>query len=278
MYYFDVLRSLRGLKVYSIVLACTVVLELISLAYSHSSHGDMTIGVSGEALRAHTNDGYAMLHELGQHITIPFALLCSVAAVIAGIYAFSASSSLSRYNGNLHFVFTKPISRERAALTTFGIDALAILAAYAIAIAFVLIPLAAVGLLDRLSFDAHAPANVALGLGAGLMWYALLQAATAAVRGGSGLVIGLSWPFFVVLHALSNLTSEMVPAFIVSVIYAVNRVNPFTYLAPLFDRLGDFHGSVEPLAPTYAPSLATVWITALVCLAIAVVLRKRMEI
>lgn len=278
MYYFDILRSLRGLKVYSIVLGVTVALELISLAYSHSSHGDTTIGVSDEALRAHTNDGYAMLHELGQHITIPFALLCSVAAVIAGIYAFSASSSLGRYNGNLHFVFTKPISRERAALTTFGVDALAILAAYAIAMAFALIPLAAVGLLDRLSFDAHAPANVALGLGAGFMWYGLLQAATAAIRGGSGLVSGLSWPFFVVFHALSNLTSDVAPAFVVSVIYVVNRINPFTYLAPLFERLGDFHGSVEPLDPAYALSLATVWVAALVCIAIAIVLRKRMEI
>jgi hypothetical protein len=226
----------------------------------------------------HTNDGYALLHELGQHITIPFALLCSVAAMIAAIFAFSTSSSLARFNGNLHFTFTKPVSRERAALTTFGIDALAILIAFAIAIAFLLIPLGAVGILDRLSFDTHVPANVALGLGAGFMWYGLLQAATAAIRGGSGLVSGLSWPFFVVLHALSNLTTDIAPPFVVSAIHVLNRINPFTYIAPLFDRLGDFHGGVPPLDPALTTSLATVWITALAGIAIAVLLRKRMEI
>ena len=141
-----------------------------------------------------------------------------------------------------------------------------------------LVPFAEVGLLGRISFEPASLAPVAIGLGIAFMWYGLIQAVTATLRGGAGLVLGLSWGVFGVFQALQNLTTDQVPDVVVFLIHAFNVINPFMYLSEAFGGFHDKPGHDQPLDPQYLQSLAIVWLVAIVALAIATVQRKRMEV
>jgi hypothetical protein len=278
MYYFDYLRMRNSLKAYALWFGCGVALLVVSLPFSHVGHGDLAVGVSGEALASHAYNGLALLHEQGQRIHIPFAIMCMFAMFVAIVFATGTSTSLSRFNKNLNFSFAKPVSRERSTLTTVGIDAVGIALAFAIALAFVLVPFAVVGVLDRITFDSDALAVVFLGLGVAYMWYGMVQAATSVMRGGSGLVLGLSWAVFGIADALNGLSTEYVPSVVVWFFHAVNHINPFTYLRIIFGAKDLGARTVDAFGPVYFENLAIVWLTACVAIAIAVALRKRMEV
>src|SRR5208283_4336849 len=110
---------------------------------------------------------------------------------------------LNRERDSLDFTLTRPVSRERIALSYFAVDLAAIVAAFAFAFAVIcLLPLAAAGLLGRITADPNAWWILALGLGMSFMWYGIVQAVTARLRGGGGWIAGGSWAFFGVLLLL----------------------------------------------------------------------------
>jgi hypothetical protein len=277
MYYFDLLRVGRALRVYAIILFSIVLIELVSMPFSHVGKHDFTIGINGDSIKAHAFTGIGLLHELGQTIHIPFTLLCAAAAFEAVLFATAISTSLARYNGNLHFTFTKPVSRERATLTTIAIDFAAIAVAIVIALVAEFVPLAVVGLLDRITYDPSAVAAILIGLGIAFMWYGMIQAATSLMRGGAGIVAGLSWAVFATLGALEGLTPQYVPGFIVDAIHALNTLNPQLYLTTLFSRVSYADPVRNAFGGGYMQDLTIVWVTALVAVAIALGLRRRME-
>jgi hypothetical protein len=275
MYYFDILRAGRSLKTYAIVLGCILLVMIVSMPFSHVSHNDGPVNINGRSISGALR-GLVLLHQMGETVHIPFSIVCAVAAFTGVLFATGCATSLSRFNKNLHFTFTKPVSRERSTLTTIGADALAIVAAFAIGLVFALAPIAVVGLLDRLTFDLQALAVLALGLGIAYMWYGLVQAATSVMRGGSGIVLGLSWAVFVVMQGLQGLSGDFVPPVAVWVIHTLNTINPFIALNQMFATIGVADSAV--FGTPYLEHLAVTWLTALVCVAIAVVLRKRMAV
>jgi hypothetical protein len=278
MYYFDYLRVRRSLGVFATILLCVSILLCLSLLFSKAGQHGVSVGATSDSPVPGSARGIAMLHELGENMWFPFGLLCGIAITIAIIFSASLATSLSRYNGNLHFSFTKPVSREQAAITTFAFDFAAIVIGFLIALFFVLVPFAEVGLLNRISFGPTSLAPIASGLGIAFMWYALIQAVTAQMRSGGGLVLGLSWGVFGAFSGLQNLTNDQVPVAVVYLIHAFNVINPFMYLKINFNGFDSATGHEDALGPHYLQSLATVWIVALVALAIAVVQRKRMEV
>jgi hypothetical protein len=272
MYYFDLVRLRSSLRVFAYILAGFVAFVLISIPFSHAGNGDTTIGINGEAVRLHDFHGYSLLHELGRRIVIPFSIVCAVAAGITVVYATTFSTSLSRVNGNLHLWFTRPVSRERSTLLTIALDAIAIALGFAIALVALTIPIAAVGLLDRIRFDGDCVRIVLAGLSVAYMWYALVQAVTAGFRSRAAVVLGLSWPTFIVLHSLSHLDARILPGFLVAAIDALDVLNPLAY-ANLLSI--DFSNQSANASTT---SFLPMWVAIVVALAIAVVVRKRMEV
>jgi hypothetical protein len=222
--------------------------------------------------------GLALMHHLGETTWFPFGLFCGIAAMITIFFSNALATSLARYNGNLHFAFTKPISRQQSALRTFAIDLAALFVGFLIALFFVFVPFAVVGLLGRLTFGPTSLAPLAIGLGIAFMWYGMVQAVTARMRGAAGLVLGLSWGVFAVMQGLQNLSSDLVPEIVVRSIHLLNILNPFIYLSDIFGTVGGHLTNDDTLAPHYFQSLAIVWIVALVALALAVVQRNRMEV
>jgi len=278
MYYFDYLRVRGALRVYAIILACVTLLLCISLAFSHGHNGNASVTIGSESVSTQDYSGLALLHHLGETTWFPFGLFCGIAAMITIFFSNALATSLARYNGNLHFAFTKPISREQSALRTYAIDLAALAVGFLIALFFVFVPFAVVGLLGRLTFGPTSLAPIAIGLGIAFMWYGMIQAVTATMRGGAGLVLGLSWGVFAVMQGLQNLSTDLVPEIVVRSIHVLNILNPFIYLNTIFGTTGGQLTSDDALAPHYFQNLAIVWIVALVALAIAVVQRKRMEV
>jgi hypothetical protein len=275
MYYFDILRAGRALKTYTIVLGSILLVMLVTTPFSRVSHSNESVTINGQSVSGALR-GFVLIHQMGQTIHIPFSVLCAIAAFAGILFATGCATSLSRFNKNLHFTFTKPVSRERSTLTTIGTDALTIVAAFAIGLVFALAPIAIVGLLDRLTFDLQSLAVLVLGLGIAYMWYGIVQAATSVMRGGSGIVLGLSWAVFVVMQGLQHLSGDFVPPVFVWIIHTFNTINPFIVMNQMFETIGVADSAV--FGPPYVQQLAIAYLTALVGVAIAVTLRKRMAV
>jgi hypothetical protein len=252
-----------------------VLLQLVLLPFSHVGQSDFTVGVSSQN-SGYSFGGIAQLHRLLQTIRIPFVILVTIAAVLAGIFGTAAAASLSGQNRHLHFELTRPTSRRRLALTTFGMDALGIAASFVVALVLLLVPFGVLGAFDRLEFSSESLFVVAFGMGIAFMWYGLLQAVTVRMRGGGGAAVGISWAVFVTLSALQNVPASVFGEPVVWIIHAFNILNPIVYFGKLFAPGYGPHGTTG--MPGSTENLITVWIIALVALTLAVVQRERMEV
>jgi hypothetical protein len=275
MSYFYYLRARKRLIIFSSILGGLVLLNLALLPFSHVGPSDFTVGVSSQS-SSYSFGGIAQLHRILHTIRVPFVILVTIAAALAAIFGSAASASLSGQNRHLHFELTRPTSRRRLALMTFGMDALGVAASLVVALALLLVPFAILGSLDRLDFSSESFFVIAFGLGIAYMWYGLLQAVTVRMRGG-GAAVGISWAVFVTLSALHNLPASIVGAPIVWLIHALNIFNPIVYLGKLFAPGYGSQGATGTASGSFE-DLITVWIIALVALALAVVQRDRMEV
>jgi hypothetical protein len=186
---------------------------------------------------------------------------------------------LNRERDGLDFTLTRPVSRERIALEYFAVDLAGIFAAFAFAfIVMCLVPLATAGLLGRITSTPQAWAILALGLGMSFMWYGIIQAATAAMRGGGGWVAGGSWAFFGVLLLLPGVT-YFGPVFHYGVV-ALNLVNPIAYFSSLTIHAKDAAASSSSLLAGLGvlPRAAITWLIGLAACAIAIASWKRIEV
>ncbi|MBD5606544.1 MAG: hypothetical protein IAI48_15855 [Candidatus Eremiobacteraeota bacterium] len=268
MYYMDFLRVTRALRTYSIVLGCIVILIAISIPLSHVTPHGLTVGIGGDSSLGDARTGLALLHELGKDHSFPIDDFATAAIAFAILFATGLLTSLSRVNESALFAFVKPTSRERSTWVTFGIDAAAIFVAFLIAFVLSLVPFAEVGLLGRITFDSavHLPATIAFGLGIGLMWYGMVQAATSTLTRG-GAILGISWGVFATMRGLGSIPQGTIPDSFYWFIHAFNTINPLVYLQASFSDLHGHYGS-----------LGVVWLVALAALAIATFRRSRMEV
>jgi len=203
-------------------------------------------------------------------IAIPYGSLGAVAMFLAMIYATSSGLSLNREAQTLALSWTKPLSRPAVALRIIATDVVMIVAAYVFAWLIVLGVVAAAN--GTLIGSPQEPAMIVLSLGVTLMWYALIQAITAALPTSTGIVVGLLWPGSLIL---SGLNGSINPTFD-AVIHVLNAFNPLAYLNSVK------HTAVATSATGYwqlPPSEAAVivWALSVVYVAIAIALWMRRE-
>jgi len=197
--YVEWLRVRRRLVPFTIVLAVLAALIVLPLVFGHAykdSHGaGMTIGVGSGPGRPAPD----ALHDLTAQWHVPLSALFGVAAVLCLSFATTLGTSLNAAHESLNLAFTRPVSRERLALMYFGVDAAAIVACFAVSLSIVcFVPFLALGLLDRVYLDGDAPLAAVFAIGASVMLYGVLQAATAWARGSTALIVGFAWPVFVI--------------------------------------------------------------------------------
>jgi len=162
----------------------------------------------------------------------PFVFYAALAAFTALIVATVLAAPLARENdGHLEIALTKPVSRERLALSTIGVDAIGIAASWLLTVVF-LLAAGALFQMPKLQFGPDDFIGSLLGLLGAFAWYAFLCAATASMKRGYGVVLGLSWPFALLVLALGkiDLGSQPIGLAIHTVAKTVSYVLPFTYV------------------------------------------------
>ncbi len=202
------------------------------------------------------------------------------AALVVGlILATVLSGTFSSENdGHLEMSFMRPQSREHLAIRAIATDILTIFLAELATVIFALATVA-VYIEVRPTISGSTLATILLNLLAPIAWYAMLLAATASLRGGRGLVIGLAWPLaFIGPAALSGTAGNVLPiwravhAFLVPLV----RLDPLWFMQ---------HFSITPKTVTFGvtlgnvvqPALAGLSMLALLYFVIAVLQWRRME-
>lgn len=250
MEYVEFRRARKSLTIFAFVAVGLLILVFVGNAIWSVGHGGVT------------------------HVRVSLGSIFGIAGYCAIVCATALSTSLSKENDGVDFVFTKPISREHLALRYMAIDAGAILIAFVGACVVAFGTLAALGLLGHLTSDGQPYWIGALGLGIAFMWYGLLQAATASFTGNKGMLVGGIFAIFGVFGGLSSVSFGGPAAH--AVLHVLNVFNPLAFSFALVETLGfTTVGSVIdlPIAPCVAVASA---FGALGCV-IAIQLWKRVE-
>jgi hypothetical protein len=282
MAYVEFLRARRAFYIFAIVVAALVGFALLSLFTSHGgSRG-------GNSFRL--GFGYAIIFHKGADgritetpvsdipdVAIPLGVLFGIAAYCAAIFATILSTSLNRERDGLDFPLTRPVSRERIALSYFGVDLLAIAAVFTFTlIVLCLVPLATAGLLGRITVTPQSWWILVLGLGVSFMWYGLVQAVTARLRVGGGWIAGGSWALFSVLLLLPGAT--FLGPIVHFAVVVLNFINPLAY----FHSVGIGDDRDVTIHSLYGLGLAArsgiVWAIGVVACTIALQSWKRIEV
>jgi hypothetical protein len=190
----------------------------------------------------------------------PFVFYSAIAAFVALIIATVLGAPFARENdGHLEIALTKPISRTMLALRTVGADLAGIFGSWLLTVLFLIVG-STLFQAPHIVFGASDLIGTACGLLGAFAWYALLCAATASMKRSYGIVLGLSWPFAIVVLVLgkANLGSHPIAVALHSVASWIGFIMPFTYLhfGPAMTVNGRPAGSLAFAGNVEAPALA----------------------
>ena len=251
MAYTEFLRVRRTLLIYTLVIAGLVILTLVLWSFSDAHHGIVIDG--------HTHHG-------GQHDQIPLSFLLAGSGYISAIVACILGSILGGERQHVALAWTKPVSRERFALTYLAVDVVAMCAAFLILLAFVVFTIWAMGFGSLLVLDARSGELLLLGLGFMFAFYGVVRA-LGTLFGRGGLIAGLTWPVGLVLASLAQF--QLPNAFHYFLI-ALNFFNPLAYLVNL--------GSDRSVLPvSFDTRVACEWLLAIGTMAASIGIWKRLE-
>ena len=249
MVYVEFLRARRSLAWHAGILAA---ITLLILYFGH----DTAIDVNGAPA-------------VVTGMPVPLGALAVIAMVFAAIYGSSAGTSLNRENLTRDISWTKPVARTLVALQFVIVDIAAI------ALVFVLTMLAVLAVLARMHIVPVAGATLApdlvLGLGVGVMWYALIQVLTCALGPSGRSISGILWPVAFVALGLGK-----VPGVLGAIARAFDVINPLAYMGGFSSDSGGVHQQALWVLPVETRALA-VWLFAALFCAIAIAVWPRKE-
>jgi hypothetical protein len=214
--------------------AITIV-SLILLIVLLSGHAHVSVGPSvtehthiASAAAGDTTNIYGPgIQVTGVNHGAPYEVLFGIAGFVSAIFALILGAFLATENsGHLEIAWTRPASRVGYALRGIAVDCIGILAAFL----FTLVIIAAFVTLEGWWPYLHADKALAVTAVRYVMypfaWYGLILAVTASLRGGYGIVIGLTW---VVASVLAALVTLHLPPAIHATVTFINYVNPMEY-------------------------------------------------
>ena len=243
MEYVEIQRARRVLFWYTVSLLGLFVLTAIAVYSSHPH-------VSGGGPNGHQD------------------LSSFVGAAVFGalIVATVLATGLNAEHATTAIIWTRPRSRESIAWRYIAVDFAAILAAYAILLAFIIGGMALFGALQYVWFDAaRSLTQFLLGMGGTAMWYGLISVAAARVEGHGARFAGLSWAIFLILVLV---TAAPLPALLHSLIIALNYLNPLAWLGNMGSTHADGGNHVIPFAASIRAAGA--WAIAIVAIVASV--------
>jgi hypothetical protein len=206
VYYTQLLRITCGLKWLAIcqlaLVALIVLVAGANGAFNHPVHGN-------------------------PNADVPLPALFAIAAVFASGFAARFARTLSEENeAHLPVAWTKPVSRVQFALTTIGVDAIGILAAFALTLGVIILFISIFGATRFIAATPDTSMQLLRYLALPFAYYGLLTALTASFgKAGRGLIgWGLLFSFIVGLFGNLGL-----PAPWKAIVTAINYINPLSY-------------------------------------------------
>jgi hypothetical protein len=157
-------------------------------------------------------------------MTVPLATLVPIAGTCAAIYASVAGGSLNREFLMHDIAWTKPVSRATLALRFVLVDVAAVALVFFLAVLAILAFLAWVRV--GVATGPTLVPELALGLGAGVMWYSLLQVLTFWFPPRALSLCGILWPISLTVDGLRR-----APGLSGAIARALNVFNPLGYLS-----------------------------------------------
>jgi len=159
-------------------------------------------------------------------MTIPMGLI--IASILGGPLA-------KENDGHLELAWTKPVSRERYALASFAVDSAAIALSQLLTIAVTLLA-TLMFFVPRFGTESNMGWYILAAIAAPLAWYALLTAASAWLRRGPGLVIGLGWIAALLIPGLAQALAgaakvNPIAAWFYTIFHSLSYLDPIAYIA-----------------------------------------------
>ena len=263
-YYAEVLRGKRALQVIAIILGFFLAIAILFRLWAFAEHLGMTHG-SG----AH-----------GMTPNISIAVLFAISEVIGLVTATMLGGVLAKENdGHLEIAWTKPVSRERLASASMGVDIVTILISQFAMVLLVLI-ICAMFVWPAFYSDATTLPSIAITLLGPIAWYACLTAFSASLKRGLGMVVGLGWLAAIAIPAIAEGTARSSS----DLGRAIHWVfQPLAYIDPIEYVHLSFHGSGGMSAMQDAPlgplgvSASMLLVLTIVYLALSVLQWRRVE-
>lgn len=174
------------------------------------------------------------------HGVVPLAALMAGATFASAIIAMIFGCALARQNnGHLPLVWTRPVSRDRFALTITVVHLAGIAAAFVMTLAATLAVFAIFGALDAITATGEVPVNsstITHMVLFPLSWYGLVLAITTSMRSGAGFMPFGAWILGSLLVGLD--ASHLFSGASGIVINVLDHVNPLYYFSGHFDQGG----------------------------------------
>ncbi len=160
-----------------------------------------------------------------EYLFVATMLFALITATIFGT-AFGIQNS-----GHLEIAFTVPARREETALRLIGMDLLGILGTDALVIIAAVLAVAT-WTFPHLAWTSQSLLMIGVALLGPIAWYAMLLVATASLRRGFGVAVGLAWPvaIFVLVMAHVNLGTSNLAQSIQTIFGAINVLNPLEHM------------------------------------------------
>jgi cytochrome b len=155
-------------------------------------------------------------------------------AIPLGLFAATllAGPLSKENNGHLELAWTKPVSRERYAVSAMLVDVTAVAVAQ-IAAAVTLMLAWCFWDVPKFSFDAVVPSRVLFALVAPVAWYACLTAFSTSLKRGPGAVLGIGWVVAVLCPSIAGATrnsSTPVGRSLHAIFHTVSYFDPITFI------------------------------------------------
>ncbi len=204
----------------------------------------------------------------GSANSIGIGILFAISCIIGLITATMLGGVLAKENdGHLELAWTKPVSRERLALASIGVDIVTILISQ-VAMVMLTVIICAMFIWPWPAFYANAmtPSVVALALLGPIAWYACLTAFSASLKRGLGMVIGLGWLAGIVTPAVAQGTAfsgSDIGRSVHLLFQTLSYIDPISYVS--------FHGSLGNNGLQFQTAIGTIGVSALLLAVLAIV-------
>lgn len=249
--------------------------------YDYSEHGASDLKnvhvVMGSVSENRLPSGHGTFTVINTSGETDFISYVVNAAFVALIVATVLGAPFAREgDGHLEIALTKPVSRLRYSIEALAIDAVGIVAAFFMTIAFA-IAIHAIFEIPHIVFSANDAMALVVAILAPIAWYAMLAAATASMRRAYGAVIGFAWPVAGVVLALSHASPDgnAVLTIVHDIAWVLNLFNPLANIN-LHNASMQF-GSPPLFGVGYGSQIAVLALLILLYCALSIVQWRRIE-